>query len=61
MTLLDTCEMLILCPIKFKSLGSEKEMLKKMWLKLPPVVWGMKKEKVAIDELPFFCTEHFSW
>lgn len=29
-------------------------MLKRMWLKLPLVVWGVKKEKVAVDELTFF-------
>ena len=33
-------------------------MLKRMWLKLPLVVWGVKKEKVDVDELIFFWKAH---
>lgn len=29
-------------------------MLKRMWLKLPLVIWGVKKEKVAISKLTSF-------
>lgn len=29
-------------------------MLKRLWLKLPLVAWGVKKKKVAVYELTFF-------